>query len=130
MASARLLGHRPGQLFINIAAHLLGHDHVGHHELASERVSKPVRHPDVSPTVDAEAAATPAGREFFGLARIGSRKSRDMRANGIRHPDAVLLVDAEMEGREEGFARLNLAAFAKDAAFGPITFREINELVL
>ena len=78
----------------------------------------------------AEAAAAVAGLEFLDLGRIGCRKARHVRAEGVGHPDPVLLVDAEVERRDERLARLDRPALADDPALGRIALGEVDELAL
>src|SRR5262252_8231889 len=66
---------------------------------AKQPTSKPVRDPDVPPTVDSQTATVESSFECLGFGRIGGGKSRNVIDTGIRNPDPVLLVDAKMERR-------------------------------
>src|SRR5262245_57225603 len=49
---------------------------------------------------------------------------------GVRDPDPILLVNGEVKWPEERLARLSAVAFADDAALGPVTLWEMDELAL
>ena len=53
-----------------------------------------------------------------------------MTTKAICNPNAILLVDTEVERSQKGLARFNIAAFANDSSLGPITLGEIEELAL
>src|SRR5262245_4381953 len=91
--------------------------------------AEPARNPDISLTIDIEAPVVDAGLEFLGLGRIGGGET-DHEIGGVRDPDAILLVDGEVERPEKRLAWLGAVAFADDPALGPITLGEVDELAL
>jgi len=75
---------------------------------------QPIGHPDVALAVNSKPAAAPAGFELLGLARIGGGKSRYMITKAVGDPDAIRLIDPEMERPQQRLARLYLPALAND----------------
>jgi hypothetical protein len=55
------------------------------------------RYPHVAVTVDAKSAATPPGTELLCFTRIRGRKPRYVPAKAIRHPNPILLINAEIK---------------------------------
>ena len=102
-----LLGHGADQHFIEIAAALQGFDHVFQNSAASGGVAKTVRHPDIALAVDAEAAAAEACLKGLDFGGIRGGEAGDRVCEGAGYPDAVLLVDAEVERSRKRFARLD-----------------------
>src|SRR5271157_4494664 len=97
---------------------------------AQQPTAEPVGDPNVAPAVDGKTAAVEPDLEVLGLARISSRKARDVVDAAVGHPNAVLLVDAEVKWCPEGLARLLLVALANDPALGQVALGEVYELAL
>ena len=71
------------------------------HVTAARRIAEPVGDPHVALTIDAKPAATPTSVKFFRLAGIRSREPCHVPTHGIRYPDPILLIDAQMERAEK-----------------------------
>ena len=95
-------------------------------ELAQHPVAETGRHPDVALAVDVKSAWTRTNIEVLGLARIGGWKSRHVLSKGVGDPDAVLLIDPDMEGSQERLAGFLSGTFANDPALGQIALREVD----
>src|SRR5262249_42893609 len=119
---------REGRVWIASEERLRGH--LGSHERAAVRVSEPVRDPDVALAVDIHAASAPAAAEFLHFRGIRCGKARDVSGNRVAYPDAILLIDGEMERSDERLAWLDLAAFADNLTFRVITAGEEQKLAL
>src|SRR5215472_5883198 len=89
-------------------------------------VAKSVSDPHVSLTVDTKTATAESSFECLDLGRIGGGESSNVVDTGIRNPDPVLLVDAEVERRPKGFAGLRVIALAHDTAVTRIALGELD----
>src|SRR5262249_4374102 len=61
--------------------------------------------------------------------RIRSGKAGDVPGDRVRHPDAVLLIDGEVERSHERLARLDVPTLAHDPAFRVVATREEQQLI-
>ena|SRR5215813_1403279 len=84
---------------------------MGHTQQAT---SKPIGDPDVPLTIDAQTLLSNPVLNVPALVGAAAGKSRDVVEAGIRNPDPVLLVDAEMERRLKRLARFDAVALAYD----------------
>src|SRR5262249_39636999 len=89
-----------------------------------------IRDPHVAAAIDREPAAAEAALELLRLRRVGRGEPRDVVASGVRDPDPILLIDAEMKRSAEIAARTLLVALADDPPFGDIALREVEQLIL
>jgi len=70
-------------------------------------------------------------RTSIFTALVGSDAGKRMTwKRAVRDPDAVLLVDRQVEWRSERFAGFGAVAFADDAAFLPVALGEMEQLPL
>src|SRR5262249_57293734 len=103
-------------------------EHISYDQLAAYRATESVCHPYIALTVDTKPAATPTSAELFCFARIRGGKTRYVTASGIRDPNPVLLINAQMERRPKRFSRLYVTPLAQNLALGQIPFGEMKEL--
>src|SRR6516164_10398635 len=96
---------------------------------------KRVCDPDVALAVDRHSlAAVSAGRKHIDLTRITRRKARHRVTDRICNPNAVLLVDRQVEGSAQ-FARTIFVWFAvgglaEEFRFARVTLRQIDHPIL
>jgi hypothetical protein len=79
-------------------------------------------------TVDAKTAAASTSAELFYFARIRCRKPRYVTAKPIRHPNPVLLINAQMERPQKRLARFYVTPLADNLALGQVAFGEVHQL--
>src|SRR5271157_4857940 len=97
---------------------------------AEQPVAEPVGDQGVAFAVDGEAAAAVANLEIFDLGWIGGGKAGNVVDTAVGHPNPILLVDGEMERRQERLAWLRRVALADDLALGQVALGKVDELPL
>src|SRR5262249_52481673 len=93
--------HRTRQRHVRALAGLRRLQHLEHDLLTVLRVAEAICDPDVALAVDRHSARAEANLEGFHLARVRRGESRDPVGGRVRDPDAVFLVNGEVERRDE-----------------------------
>ena len=93
--------HKSSEGLVSIPSGFENQDVVDGLEECLRRTTKAVGHPSVSLTVNRHTAAAVTGAKFFDLGWVGCREASYMSAKGVGNPDAILLVNGEMERSKE-----------------------------